>query len=157
VARAPLLAGTIAAAALLAAAAFGHSWPGRPAAKPPRLRQAGPPPAWVETQARSHWLHFSSYCWRRPARRKVCVGMPPVQERTDLAVLTARAGELLRIHLAFRPRDVHLTLYRGLRYTHYRLPRRQLLTWRARGSGLIALDAKAAAGSASYLIRLRTR
>jgi hypothetical protein len=83
--------------------------------------------------------------------------MPPVQERTDLAVLTARTGELLRLHLAFRPREAHLTVYRGLRFRHYRLPRRQVVNWRVRGSGVVALDAEAPAGSASYLIRLRTR
>lgn len=82
--------------------------------------------------------------------------MPPVQERTDLAVLTTRTGELLRLHLAFRPREA-LTVYRGLRFRHYRLPRRQVVNWRVRGSGVVALDAEAPAGSASYLIRLRTR
>jgi hypothetical protein len=101
---------------------------------------------------RSRWLEFSSYCWN-----KVCVEMAPVQARTDLPVLIARTGALLRIHLAFRPRDVHLTVYRGLRFRHYRLPRHRILSWRARGPGVIVLDVKAAAGSASYLIRLHTR
>jgi len=143
---------TVAAAAMLAAAAFAHGWPGRPPGVPPRLKQSGPPPAWIETRARSRWLHFSSYCWNT-----VCVDMPPVQERADLTVLTARAGDLLRMHLAFRPREVHLTIYRGLRFTHYRLPRHRILSWRARGSGVIALDAESSAGSASYVIRLQTR
>ena len=147
----------MAAAAVLAANAFAQSWPGRPATKPPRLEQSGPPPGWVETPARSRWRQFSSYCWQRRVRPKVCVNMPPVQERADLGVLAARAGEVLRLHLAFRPREAHLTLYRGLRFTHYRLPPRQLLSWRARGSGVIALDLKARAGSAAYLIRLKTR
>jgi hypothetical protein len=61
------------------------------------------------------------------------------------------------MHLAFRPREVHLTLYRGAGFKHYRLPRHRIVSWRARGSGVLALDVKAAAGSASYLIRLRTR
>jgi hypothetical protein len=156
VSRVALLAVTLAAAGLLATTALAHSWPGRPAGKPPRLKQGGPPPAWIETRTRSRWLHFSSYCWQRPARRKVCVNLPPVQERVDLGVLRARAGEWLRMHLAFRPRELHLTVYRGLRFTHYRLPRHRVLSWRARGSGVIALDVEAAAGSASYLIRLQT-
>jgi hypothetical protein len=155
--RAPLLVIAIVAAAALAAAAFAHDWPGRPAGQPPRLKQSGPRPAWVETQLRSRWLHFSSYCWKRRASRKVCATMPPVQERTDLGVLEARAGNVLRLHLAFRPREAHLTIYNRLRFRHYRLPRRQILTWRAHGSGIVALDVEAAAGSASYLIRLKTR
>jgi hypothetical protein len=69
---------TIVAAAMLTATAFAHSWPGRPLTKPPRLSQTGPPPAWIETQVRSHWLEFSSYCWN-----KVCVDMAPVQARTE--------------------------------------------------------------------------
>jgi hypothetical protein len=155
--RGPLLVMAMVAAALLAGAAFAHGWPGPPAGKPPRLTGIGPPPAWVETRVRSCWLHFSSYCWKRRASRKVCVTMPPVQERADLGVLEARAGNVLRLHLAFRPREAHLTIYRGLRFRHYRLARRQILTWRAHGSGVIALDVAAAAGSASYLIRLKTR
>jgi hypothetical protein len=67
-----------------------------------------------------------------------------------------RAGQLLRMHLAFRPREIHLTVYRGLRFTHYRLTPHQILAWRVRGSGVIALDVEAAAGSASYVIRLQT-
>jgi hypothetical protein len=47
--------------------------------------------------------------------------MPPVQERSDVRLLTARAGALLRLHLGFRPREVHLTVYSGLRFRHYRL------------------------------------
>jgi hypothetical protein len=155
--RAPLFVIAIVAAGMLAGAAFAHGWPGRPAGKPPRLKQSGPPPAWVETRVRSRWLHFSSYCWKRRASRKICATMPPVQERADVAVLKARAGSVLRLHLAFRPREARLTIYRGLRFRHYRLPRRQILTWRAHGSGIVALDVDAKAGFASYLIRLRTR
>ena len=143
---------TIVAAAMLAATAFAHSWPGQPLTKPPRLSQSGPPPAWIETRVRSRWLNFSSYCWN-----KVCVDMAPVQARSDLPVLLARTGALLRIHLAFRPRDAHLTVYRGLRFRHYRLPQHRILSWRVRGPGVIVLDVKAAAGSASYLIRLHRR
>ena len=150
--RAGVLVVTLAAAALLAAAGFAHGWPGRPPGEPPRLKQSGPPPAWIETRARSRWLHFSSYCWH-----KVCVEMPPVQKRGDLRVLTARPGELLRMHLAFRPRKIHLTIYRRVHFTHYRLLPQQILSWRAHGSGVIALDAESSAGSASYLIRLQTR
>jgi hypothetical protein len=157
VSRVALLAVTISAAGLLAATALAHGWPGPPAGKAPRLRQGGPPAAWIETRAHSRWLQFSSYCWRRQATRRVCVNMPPVQERVDLGVLRTRTGELLRMHLAFLPREAHLTLYRGLRFAHYRLPRHQTLTWRARGSGMIALDVEARAGSASYIIRLETR
>jgi hypothetical protein len=101
-------------------------------------------------------MAFSSYCWRRGAKA-LCVEMEPVQRRKDLGVLRASRGQLIRLHLAFQPREAHLTIYRGLAFRHYKLQPRRLMTWRLRGFGVTVLDVKAAAGSASYAIRLRPR
>jgi len=146
----------LAAAALTATAALAHSWPGRPQTKPPLLGQAGPPPAWLETRQHSRWMSFSSYCWRSGGKA-VCVDMQPVQMRTDLAVLRAVRGQRLRLHLAFRPSQAHLTVYKGLGFKHYRLSPARVMTWRVRAFGVAVLDIKAAAGTASYAIRLKTR
>jgi hypothetical protein len=154
--RSALLVLALLAAALTATAALAHSWPGRPQTKPPLLGQAGPPPAWLETRQRSRWMSFSSYCWRSGGKA-VCVDMQPVQMRTDLGVLRTVRGERLRLHLAFRPRQAHLTVYRSLGFKHYRLSPARLMTWRVRAFGVVVLDVKPAAGTASYAIRLKTR
>jgi len=136
--------------------ALAHGWPGRPQTNPPRLSEVGPPPAWVETRQRSRWLSFSSYCWRS-GTKAICVDMAPVQERTDLGTLRAVRGHALRLHLGFRPREAHLTVYRGFRFTHYRLQPARVMTWRVRAFGVVVLDVKAPAGTASYASRLRAR
>ena len=63
----------------------------------------------------------------------------------------------MRLHLAFRPRDAHLTVYKGLAFKHYRLRPARVMSWRVRSFGVVVLDVKAAAGTASYAIRLRPR
>jgi len=83
--------------------------------------------------------------------------MAPVQERTDLGTLRAVRGHALRLHLGFRPREAHLTVYRGFRFTHYRLQPARVMTWRVRAFGVVVLDVKAPAGTASYASRLRAR
>jgi len=139
-----------------ATAALTHGWPGRPQSKPPVLAQAGPPPTWLETRQHSRWMSFSSYCWRRGGK-SLCVDMEPVQMRTDLGVLRAVRGRRLRLHLAFRPSQAHLTVYRGLGFRHYRLSPARVMTWRVRAFGVVVLDIKASNGTASYALRLKRR
>jgi hypothetical protein len=76
--------------------------------------------------------------------------------RTDLGVLRAVRGQRLRLHLAFRPTQAHLTVYRGLGFKHYRLSPASVMAWRVRAFGVAVLDVKAPAGTASYAIRLKT-
>ena len=83
--------------------------------------------------------------------------MVPVQTRTDVSSLRVRRGQHIRFHLTFRPWQAHLTIYRGNHFTHYELAPRRVVLWRVRGSGMAVLDVKAAAGTASYLIRLYAR
>lgn len=151
-----LMLGVVAASAAAAA-----GWPGPPRSPAPRLAQQGPPPAWVETRTKTRWMAFSSYCWSAPAgattRKAVCADMIPPQSRTDLPILGVRRGEVVRIHLAYVPRSVHLTLYRAMSFKHYVFPPRRVLSWRAAGTGVAALDVRAAAGTASYLVRVNAR
>jgi len=90
-------------------------------------------------------------------RKAVCADMIPPQSRTDLPTLTVRRGEVVRIHLAYLPRGVHLTVFRQLRFRHYVLRTRRLLTWRARDAGIVSIDTRAAPGEAAYLLRIRLR
>jgi hypothetical protein len=95
---------------------------GTPPRPPPRLHQQGPPPAWVETQSQSLWLAFSSYCWSHRVgdnRAAICADMMPPQSRTDLPALNVTRGRPLRFHLAFLPREVHLTLFHPTSFSHY--------------------------------------
>jgi hypothetical protein len=101
-------------------------------------------------------MAFSSYCWKRGSKA-LCVDMQPVQKRVDLAVLRAARGQRVRLHLAFRPREAHLTVYRGLGFRHYKLRPARVMDWRVRSFGISVLDVKAAAGTASYVIRLQMR
>ena len=83
--------------------------------------------------------------------------MEPVQKRGDLGVLRASLGQVIRLHLAFLPREAHLTVYKGFAFTHYRLRPGRVMNWRVRSLGVAVLDLKASAGTASYAVRLRTR
>jgi len=78
--------------------------------------------------------------------------MVPPQSRADLPVLVVPARGLVRIHLAFLPRSVHVTLFRGASFRHYVLAPRRVMSWRAAGSGIVSVDVRAAAGTAAYLV-----
>jgi hypothetical protein len=140
--------------------ALAASWPGRPKATPPRLHQQGPPPAWVETLSQSKWMAFSSYCWSAASgsvRKAVCADMIPPQSRNDLPTLTVRRGQMLRIHLAYSPREAHVTLFHRLSFQHDALRPGRVLAWRVAGSGVVSVDTRAASGEAAYLVRLNVR
>jgi hypothetical protein len=66
-------------------------------------------------------------------------------------------GALLRFHLAFVPRDAHVTVFRGLGYKHYRLRPGRTLSWKASREGVVSLDVHAAGGSAGYIMRVALR
>src|SRR6266536_6480645 len=123
--------------------ALAAGWPGPPQTGPPRLHQQGPLPAWVETLLRSKWMAFSSYCWSvwsGSSRKAICADMIPPQSRDDLPTLTARRGQMLRIHLAYRPREAHLTVFHPLSFRHYALRPARVLEWRVAGSGVVSVD-----------------
>jgi hypothetical protein len=83
--------------------------------------------------------------------------MIPAQSRTDLPTLRVHSGEIARIHLAFAPRTVHLTVFRGGGFRHYVLAPRRTVNWKATAAGIGSLDVHASAGDASYLVRIARR
>lgn len=129
-------------------AAFG--WPGRPHGAAPTLDQPGPPPAWVETATTSRWLAFSSYCWNT-----TCVDMLPPTTRPDLPQITVHRRQLVRFHLGFTPQQATATVLSGSSSSRFSLPRARTMSSRASKSGILTLELHAAAGSASYTIRVK--
>jgi hypothetical protein len=71
---------------------------------PPSLR-GGPPPAWVETRFGSHWLAYSSYCWRNRCADYAAPECPG----HGLPVIELRQGGLVRFHLGFGPDRVEVS------------------------------------------------
>jgi hypothetical protein len=138
-------------AVVLSAAASAATWPGPPAAPPPRVQgTSGPPPAWLETRTRSLWLAFSSFCWRT-----VCADYLPPQSRTDLPVLRIRRGTLVRFHFAFAPTQLKVTTFVGTTSKRQPLAPARTVQWRPRQAGVVSFDTRGALGSASYVVRLR--
>ena len=141
---------------LLLPAAFSASatadWPGRPQSPPPKLHQSGPPPSWIETNQRSTWLAFGSYCWTT-----MCVDMIPPAMRKDLPTVTITRGAPVRVHLAFIPRSGQAFILRGGRQTTVKLRSNRVLVWRPRIAGVVLVDVKGEQGSAGYFFRLRIR
>src|SRR5438874_7672381 len=129
-------------------------WPGPPQTSPPQVAGAktAPPPVWVETPQHSTWIAYSSYCWSRPAGTAACVDFLPAHARTDLPVLTAPAGAILRFHLRFAISTLSVTYPDQ---STQRLKPARVASWLPLRSGLITLTAgSATAQQASYLLRL---
>lgn len=146
-------AGLAVAAAGLAAAA--PSWPGPPRGSAPQVAGAktAPPPAWVETIQHSSWLAYSSYCWRsRPTGTAACVDFLPPRSRTDLPVVSAHTGSMLRFHLQFATSKLSVS-YPDKRTQ--RLKSSRIASWLPLRSGIVTVSARSASGQeASYLFRL---
>jgi len=129
------------------------AWPGRPAAQPPHVKgAAGPPAAWLETHTRSLWLAFSSFCWKT-----TCADYPPPQSRTDLPGVAVRRGAAVRVHFAFAPSQVHATTFVGMKFKHTTLRPARTVSWQPTLTGVVSFDVRGAAGSASYVARVRVR
>ena len=136
-------------AALAVAVPAALAWPGRPTKPPPKPPNAGgPPPAWIETQAKSAWLAYGSYCWKT-----ACVDMIPPQSRPDLPAFGVKGGSTVRVHLGYRATSVTVSLDR--RVVRATLdPTRRVVSWRVVRGGLLTVFARAA-GDVSYVTRLR--
>lgn len=112
--------------------------PARPAERPPSLEgNDGPPPAWVETGSGTHWLAFSTFCWKR-----LCVDYLAAPER-ELPAIPTEEGELVRFHLGFEATEITLQPADG--------PSVELdpvePTWTVESSGAVTLFAVAAPGA----------
>jgi hypothetical protein len=71
--------------------------------------------------------------------------------------MKARRNQLLRFHLRFAPVQAQLTVLNGGTFKRYRLQPGRVLTWRVARGGVLSLDVRAPAGSASYVVRLVLR
>jgi len=147
-------AGLAVAAAGLAAAA--PSWPGPPRTSPPQIAGTNtvPPPAWVETPQHSSWLSYSSYCWGRPTGSAACVDFLPPQSRTDLPLVSARAGSQLRFHLRFA---ISKLLVSYLDKSTQRLEPSRVASWSPVRSGIVTLSARSASGQEASSWGAKTR
>ncbi len=120
-----------------------------PAAEPPAGSRpdaggSAPPPAWVETEAGSTWLGYSTYCWG-----DMCADYTaPTCGAEHVPDVPVRPGETLRLHLGFEPAEV------GLNPPGEPLDSDDL-SWKATTAGAIAAFARAAPGQggtdASYV------
>jgi hypothetical protein len=124
------------------------SAPRTPAPPPPQ--PGAPPPAWIESQTRSAWLFFDSYCWKTS-----CVEMIPPETRPGLPVFTVARGETVRVHLGFVPTSATVSIDNG------KIPARldakkRIVSWAVARAGIVRVAARAA-GSATYTARLRIR
>jgi hypothetical protein len=137
--------------AVLALASPALAWKGPPKTSPPtRPGPGAPPPAWIETQARSAWLFYGSYCWKTS-----CVDMIPPATRPGLPVLTAARGQTVRVHLRFGATSATASL------DGHKIPttldaKKRTLSWAAARPGILMVVARAD-GDASYVARLRIR
>jgi hypothetical protein len=96
------------------------------------------------------WLAFSSFCWST-----ACADYVPPQSRTDLAGISVHRGATVRLHFAFAPRQVHATTFVGTTLKHVILRPGRIVSWRPPLTGVVSFDAASAAGSASYVVRVR--
>jgi hypothetical protein len=139
----------IAALGVAAPAAF--AWPGRPTKPAPNPPAEGaPPPAWIETQAKSAWLAWGSYCWKT-----ACVDMIPPQSRPDLPTFEVKRGSVVRVHLGFAAKSVSVSV--GNRAVTPKLDTtKTIASWSATRGGILTIFLRKA-GDASYVARLRVR
>jgi hypothetical protein len=136
-------------AALAIAVPSALAWAGRPSAAPPKAPNPGaPPPAWIETKAKSAWLAYGSYCWKT-----ACVDMIPPNTRPDLPAFAVKRGATVRVHLGFAAKSItvsigNTTIRPALDAT------KRIASWKDTRGGILTVSARAA-GDASYVARLR--
>jgi hypothetical protein len=139
-------------AALGLAAPAALAWPGAPTAAPPTPPSAGAPrPAWIETQAKSAWLFYGSYCWKT-----ICVDLIPPETRPGLPVFSVARGHTVRVHLRITAKSATVSIDRHRVSTNFNA-RTRIVSWPATRAGILTVSTRAAAGDASYVARLRVR
>ena len=144
--------GSLVVLALAIAVPSALAWPGRPASAPPTAPNPGaPPPAWMETQAKSAWLAYGSYCWKT-----ACVNMIPPNTRPDLPLFTVKRGQAVRAHLGFNAKSAAVSI--DTKLVQARLDTtKHVVSWTPTRSGIVTVSARAAVGTASYVTRLSVR
>jgi hypothetical protein len=140
-------------AALALAVPAALAWPGPPktATPTPPLPSGSPPPAWIETQAKSAWLFWGTYCWKT-----TCLNLIPPETRPGLPVFTVKRGQPVRVHVGFVATSASVTIDR--RKVRAKLDSsRHIVSWSAGTAGILTVSARAPAGSPSYVARLRVQ
>ena len=107
-----------------------------------------PPPAWIETPAKSRWLAYGSYCWKT-----TCVDMIPPQSRPDLPSLGVAHASTARVHLGIAPTSISVSISK-VRVRVRLDAAKRTLSWRATRGGIAVVSVRGS-GDASYVIRLR--
>lgn len=133
---------------------------GGPTSPPPTVTDAPspPPPAWIETERGDYWLGFGSYCWGT-----ACVDMvAPSCGSKFVPNVPVRRGEVVRFHIPFPPREVHLGLFAdGRDAGGERVEPRRVVSWRVQRGGAVWLSARAKPGAAgadaTYVACFRVR
>lgn len=126
-----------------------------PPGPPPKVAgaSAAPPPAWIEARAVQRWLAFSSYCWKT-----ACVDFIPPTMRTGVPSLRVSRDQATRIHFRFLPERVTVSpVTKQGAGKSVRLAAARVTTWRPKAAGLYTIFTDAAAGDASYLVRIKLR
>jgi hypothetical protein len=137
-------------AALAIAVPAALAWPGPPKTPPPTPPlPIAPPPAWIETQAKSAWLFYGVYCWKT-----TCADLIPPETRPGLPIFTVARQQTLRVHLGFAATSATVSINK--RKVAAKLDaRKRIISWSATRAGILTISARASAGSASYVARLR--
>jgi hypothetical protein len=111
-----------------------------------------PPAAWLETEAGSFWLGYSSYCWTT-----ACVDFvaPSCGDTEHTPKITVRREELVTVHLGFEPTELALHYLSGNQIPRAEDQRTLELsrspTWRAERDGPFSLFVRGKGGDASYV------
>jgi hypothetical protein len=137
-------------AALAIAVPAALAWPGQPKTPPPTPPlPVAPPPAWIETQAKSAWLFYGVYCWKM-----TCADLIPPETRPGLPVFIVARQQTLRVHLRLDATAATVSI--NQRKVPAKLDARtRIISWSATRGGILTILARAPAGSASYVARLR--
>jgi hypothetical protein len=148
----PLPVTAVALSVLVLAAPAALAWPGTPTAPPPTPPSSGaPPPAWIETQAKSAWLYYGSYCWKT-----LCIDLIPPETRPGLPTFAVGRRSTVRVHLRFGAASATVSIDRRKVSTTFNADKR-IVSWSATRAGILTVSARAASGDASYVARLRVR
>src|SRR5919201_1413034 len=85
------------------AVACGSATASPPSERQPTGEASGPPPAWIETQAGSTWLGFSSYCWTSGRTGTCADAIAPKCGQAGVPEIPVVGDETVRTHLGYTP------------------------------------------------------
>jgi hypothetical protein len=141
--RIALLVGLLATACSSSSAST-PSTPAAPSTKAPVSGRIGPPAAWLETRAGSHWLGFSSYCWVKGDNGICADSMGPECGRKGVPDIPAERGETVRAHLGYTVEEA------SVEHAEAKL-RGRTVTWEVDRAGPFLLFTRGRGGDASYV------